>query len=79
MVQFDLLPSPHPPPPPRDGELFEADLFRVQGGGANKKYILFAKYVPFLAQFTWHDGCRPQDYVFLRKNEGICRRVGGGE
>ena len=55
---------PTPPPPPRaipwtspalrarDGELFEADLFRGQGGGANKKYLLFAKYVPFLAQFT---------------------------
>ena len=22
-----------------------------------------------------HDGCRPQDYVFLRQNAGICRRV----
>ena len=61
MVQFDLLPPPPPGIPwtspalrARGGELFEAVLFRRKAVGANKKYLLFAKYVSFLAQFL-HD------------------------
>ena len=40
-----------------------------RGVGEIKKYLLFdfAKYVLFLARF--HDGCRPQDYIFLRKKQ----------
>ena len=28
---------------------------------------------------TGYDGCRPQDYLFLRKNAGVCGRVVGEE
>ena len=28
---------------------------------------------------TRYDGCRPHDYVFLRKNAGVCGRVVGEE
>ena len=44
-------------------------------GGANKKYINFP--FDFTCHFSHglHDGRRPQDYIFLRKNAGICWRV----
>ena len=87
MVQFDMLPPPHPhgnsldksSPSGPVGNCLKRSYPGGSGGGANKKYLLFGKYVSFLAQFTWHDGYGPQDYVFLRKNAGVCRRVVGEE
>ena len=47
--------------------------------GGIKKYLLFdfVKYCYFSRGL--HNGCRLQDYIFLRRNEGICQKVVGEE
>ena len=82
MVQFDLLPFPtgnsrdkSSPSDPGLRNSLKRSFLRGRGWGKQKNCLLFdfAMYVSFL------DGCGPQDYVFLRKNAGICRRVVGEE
>ena len=49
-------------------------------GGANKKNI-FSLILRSTSYFSrgLHNGCGLQDYIFLRKNAGICQRVVGEE
>ena len=85
-LYFDLLPS-HPPlllgqvQPfrPGVGEWCEAVLCWGQGVGQIKN--IFSLIVQSMCHFLHrlHNGCRPHDYVFLRKNTRIFRRVVGQE
>ena len=87
MFQFDLLSSPPGNPRATPGTspalrvrgwvILKRSCPGGEGGGANKKYLLFdfAKYVLFLARFTrW---LRTSRLRILRENAGICRRVVG--
>ena len=55
--------------------MFEALLSR--GKGAVHIKNTFSLILRSTCHFSrgLHDGCGPQDYVFLRQNSGICRRV----
>ena len=84
MVQFDLLPSPpgnprdkSSPSGPKVGNCLKRSVTGEGGGG--HKNILFSLILRRMCHFSrgLHDGYGPQDYVFLRKNAGICFRVTG--
>lgn len=84
MVQFDLLPSPAWQPLGQvqlfgtgDGELFEVVLFLGVEGEANNFSLFLQSTCHFLCSL--HAGCRPQGYILLRANAGICGRVVGEE
>ena len=85
MVQFDLLPFPtgnsrnkSNPSDPGLG-LFEAVLSPGKGVGQTEN--VFSLILLSMCHFSrsLHYGCGSQDYVFLTKNAGICRRVVGEE
>ena len=81
-IQFYLLPSPSGQPPG------QVQPFGPRGGGScpggrglEQIKNIFSLILRSMCHFSrgLHDGYGPQDYVFLRKNAGICRRVVGEE
>ena len=73
---FYLLPSPTPRQPleqvqpfgPGAGELFEAVLSLVKGGGTNKNIAsLILRSMCYFSRGL-HDDCGPQDYVLFSRN-----------